>query len=136
MRKVMGIIVGLAFAAVLTNTFWTTAIGWFPPKLPDTIDEAAARAFVMTMPASGQAAIAVGWLLSGLIAAFIALRVAQWRPAGWIVGGALAALAVFFVTQMVQPLWLEIASVVLPLAGTWLAERHYHRARRGDPLIN
>lgn len=136
MRKVMGIIIGLVFAAVLTNTFWTAAIGWFPPTLPDDVNEAAARAFVMAMPPGGHVAIAAGWLLTGLIAAFAALRVAQWRPAGWIAGGALAALAAFFLTQIVQPLWLEIASVLLPVAGAWLAERHYHRARRGDPLIN
>lgn len=136
MRRIIGIIIGLLFAVAVINTFWTAAIGWFPPRMPDIADEAAARAFVMGMPLGGHIAIAAGWFVTGLIAAYAALRIAQWRPAGWIAGGAPAALAAFFLTQMVQPLWLEIASVALPLAGTWLAEKHYHRARRGDPLIN
>jgi hypothetical protein len=46
------------------------------------------------------------------------------------------ATGIWNLTQLTQPLWLQAATLILPLAGAWLAERHYHRARPGDPLIN
>lgn len=136
MRKILGTITGLVFAPILVNTLWLAAFSWFPPAIPDDASEATARAFVMAMPLGGHITIAIGWFLSGLISAYAGLRVAQWRPAGWIVAAALIVLALFYWTQMVQPVWLQLLSVALPAAGAWLAERHFHRARRGDPLIN
>ena len=137
MRKVIGVLVGLIVAVLLIDTGWRAAASWFPPRLPLDADDAATLArFVMTMPAAGQAIVAAGWLLAGMVGAYAALRVAQWRPAGWIVAGFVALTAVWNLTQLVQPLWLQALSLLLPVAGAWLAEKHYHRARPGDPLIN
>ena len=46
------------------------------------------------------------------------------------------ASGIWNITQLAQPLWLQIAAIVMPLLGAWLAERHFRRARAGDPLIN
>jgi len=136
LRRAIGTIIGLIFAIILVQTFWQAAIVWFPPAVLDESNEAAVRAFVMTMPLAGQVTIAVGWFVTGLIGAYAALRVAQWRPAGRVAMALPVALAIVYWTQMTQPLWLEILSVLLPVVGAELAERHYHRARRGDPLLN
>jgi hypothetical protein len=133
MRKVIGLVV----AVLMIDTAWRLAASWYPPTLPaDADDVATLQGFVMTMPLAGQAIVAIGWLLAGLIGAYAALRVAQWRPAGWIVLAFIVITAIWNMTQLTQPLWLQILSVAAPLAGAWLAERHYHRARPGDPLIN
>lgn len=137
MRKLIGVIVGMVCAVMLADTSWAAANAWFPAPIPDDASAADMLArFVMTMPLAGQVVIAAGWFVTGLVSAFAALRVAQWRPAGWIALGVVIADGVWNLSQLAQPLWLQVATVVLPLVGAWLAERHYHRARPGDPLIN
>lgn len=137
MRKVVGVVIGLVVAVLMIDTAWRLAGSWFPPRLsPDADDAATLAAFVMTMPLAGQGIVVVGWLLAGLVGAYAALRVAQWRPAGWIVVVVIELTAIWNLTQLTQPLWLQILSIVAPIAGAWLAELHYHRARPGDPLIN
>ena len=87
----------------------------------------------MDMPLAGQAIIAAGWLVGGLTGAFAALRIGQWRPGGWIVAVLLVAAGLWNVTSLAHPIWLAAATLILPLLGAWLAERHFHRARPGDP---
>lgn len=137
MRRIIGTIVGLALAIALIDGAWALADTWFPAPIASDADDAEMLAqFVMAMPLAGQAIIAAGWLLAGLVGAFAALRIEQWRPGGWIVAAVLVAAGLWNLTQLAQPWWLWGATLVLPVAGTWLAERHFHRARPGDPLIN
>jgi hypothetical protein len=137
MRRIIGTIIGLVLAVALIDGAWELAERWFPAAIaPDASDQEMLARFVMAMPLTGQAIIAAGWLLAGLIGAFAALRVGQWRPGGWIVAIVLAAAGLWNLTQLAQPFWLQGATLALPLLGAWLAERHFHRARAGDPLIN
>ena len=137
MRRIIGIIIGLVLAVALIDGAWELAERWFPAAIAaDASDREMLARFVMGMPLAGQVIIAAGWLLAGLVGAFAALRIAQWRPGGWIVALVLVADGVWNLTQLTQPLWLQGATLILPIAGMWLAERHFHRARPGDPLIN
>jgi|GEM_PF-1529144 len=137
MRKIIGTIVGLALAIALVDGSWELAGRWYPAAIaPDASDQDMLAHFVMGMPLAGQSIIAAGWLLAGLIGAFIALRIGQWRPGGWIAAVVVVATGVWNLTQLAQPLWLQAATLILPVVGAWLAERHFHRARPGDPLIN
>jgi hypothetical protein len=137
MRRIIGTIIGLVLAIALIDGAWELAERWFPAAIPaDASDREMLARFVMAMPPAGQAIIAAGWLLAGLVGAFAALRIGQWRPGGWIVALVLVADGVWNLTQLTQPLWLQGATLILPIAGMWLAEWHFHRARPGDPLIN
>lgn len=137
MRRIVGTIVGLALAIALIDGAWALAEYWFPAAIAaDASDREMLARFVMAMPLAGQTIIAAGWLLAGLTGAFAVLRIAQWRPGGWIVALVVVADGVWNLTQLAQPLWLQGATLILPLLGAWLAERHFHRARPGDPLIN
>jgi hypothetical protein len=137
MRRIVGTIIGLVLAIALIDGAWELAERWFPAAVaPDASDQEMLARFVMAMPLAGQAIIAAGWLFAGLIGAFAALRIGQWRPGGWIVAIVVVATGVWNLTQLAQPLWLQGATMILPLLGAWLAERHFHRARPGDPLIN
>ena len=73
---------------------------------------------------------------AALVGGYAALRVAQWRGAGRVVRVFILATAIWNLSQLTQPLWLQLLSVVAPVAGAWLAERHYRRAQPGDPLLN
>ena len=137
MRRIIGTIIGLVLAIALIDGAWELAARWFPAATPaDASDREMLARFVMAMPLAGQAIIAAGWLLAGLVGAFAALRIGQWRPGGWIVALVLVADGVWNLTQLTQPLWLQGATLILPIAGMWLAEWHFHRARPGDPLIS
>lgn len=137
MRKTIGTIIGIGFAIVLIDTFWDFANSWFPAPIASDADAAELLArFVMAMPLAGQLTLAAGWFVTGFVSAYAGLRVAQWRPAGWVAGAVVVAVALWDLSQLAQPVWLQIASIVLPAAGTWFAERIFHRARPGDPLIN
>jgi len=136
MRKVIGIIVGLVIAVALIDLSWNLAARWFPSPIDPMADTDMLATYVIRMPLAGKLLVTIGWLIAGLAAAFAALRIAQWRPAGWIVGGLIVVLGLWNLTQLAQPWWMQAMSVVAPLIGCWLAERHFHRARPGDPLIN
>ena len=136
MRRIIGIIVGLVIAIALIDVSWSLAARWFPSPVDPNSDAEMLTSYVVRMPLGGQGIVTAGWFLAGLVAAFAALRIGQWRPAGWIVGALIALLGIWNFTQLAQPLWMQAMSVVAPLLGCWLAERHFHRARPGDPLIN
>jgi hypothetical protein len=136
MRKVIGIIVGLIIAIALIDVSWALVARWFPSPIDPGSDIDMLATYVIRMPLSGQLLVAVGWCLAGFAAAFAALRISQWRPAGWIVGVLIVVLGIWNLTQLAQPLWMQAMSFVAPLLGCWLAERHFHRARPGDPLLN
>jgi hypothetical protein len=137
MRRIIGTVIGLVLAIALIDGAWEIANRWFPAQIsPDASDHEMLARFVMGMPLPGQLMIAAGWLFASLVGAFAVLRIAQWRPGGWIVALIVMADGVWNLTQIAQPMWLQGATLILPLLGAWLAERHFHRARPGDPLIN
>ncbi|MEO5938598.1 MAG: hypothetical protein ABIQ43_06260 [Sphingomonas sp.] len=136
MRKVIGIIVGLAIAIALIDLAWGLAARWFPSPIDPGADTDMLATYVIRMPLTGQLLVAAGWFVAGLAAAFAALRISQWRPAGWIVGVLIVVLGIWNLTQLAQPLWMQAMSFIAPMTGCWLAERHFHRARPGDPLLN
>ena len=135
-RRIIGILVGLAIAVLLIDGAWGLAGRWFPsPVSPDSDDVTTLAGFVIAMPFAGKLLVVAGWLVAGFVAAFAALRIAQWRPAGWIVAALIVALDLWNATQLAQPIWMLAMNAIAPFAGAWAAERHFHRARRGDPLI-
>jgi MFS family permease len=137
MRKVIGIIVGLVIAIALIDLSWALVARWFPSPIdPSGPDAEMLAGYVIRMPLGGQLLVVVGWFVAGFAASFAALRISQWRPAGWIVGVLIVVLGIWNLTQLAQPLWMQAMSFVAPLIGCWLAERHFHRARPGDPLLN
>lgn len=136
MRRIIAIIVGLVVAVAVIDISWGLAARWFPSPIDPNSDAEMLAYYVVRMPIGGQLLVSGGWFVAGLMAAFAALRISQWRPAGWVVGGLIIALGVWNLTQLAQPLWMQAMSVVAPLLGCFLAERHFHRARPGDPLIN
>ena len=135
LRRSISIIIGIALAIALVDGAWHLAGRWFPLTADDFFGGANDIPSIVTMPLPGMLLIALGWLLAGLAGAFAALRVGQWRPAGWIVTSIIVAMNVWNIRAVAQPNWLMITALIAPLVGGWLAERHFHRARPGDPLI-
>ena len=134
-RKIIGIVVGLAIAVLLIDGAWALAARWFPSPLDPNADVDILATFVIRMPLAAKLLVVGGWLIASYAAVFMALRLSQWRPAGWVVAGVVVAFGVWNVTQLAQPWWMLAMNFVAPIGGAWLAERHFHRARPGDPLL-
>ena len=135
-RRAVGVVIGLALAIALVDAGWHLAGRWFPPTLYDSFGVIDDAPTIVRMPLAGMMIIALAWFSAGLVGAFAALRIAQWRPAGWVVASLIVVMNLWTGVIVTEPIWLMLASVVAPLIGCWLAERHFHRARPGDPLLN
>lgn len=135
MSKVIGIVAGLAAAFLVIFGVEAIDAMLYPLPVIESDDPAAFAQIIAAMPLFAKLLVVAGYLLGALVGAAAALRLSQWRPAGWIVAGVTAASGVASVIMIPHPLWMQIAAVVAPLLGGWLAERHFHRARPGDPLI-
>ena len=122
-RRIIGILVGLAIAVLLIDGAWGLAGRWFPsPVSPDSDDVTTLAGFVLAMPFAGKLLVVAGWLVAGFVAAFAALRIAQWRPAGWIVAALIVALDLWNATR----LWRN-------RLGCWRSMRSRRWPARGPP---
>ncbi|MDB5677700.1 hypothetical protein [Sphingomonas bacterium] len=135
MNKVFGVIAGLAAAFVTIFAIEAIDTMLYPLPTVESDDPAALAHIIAAMPFFAKLLVVAGFLLGALFGAAVALRLSQWRPSGWIVAGIIAAGGLSTVITIPHPLWMQVASVAVPLIGGWLAERHFHRARPGDPLI-
>jgi alpha/beta superfamily hydrolase len=90
---------------------------------------------IVNTPLTGQMLLVGGFLFGAFVGAAVALRLSQWRPSGWLIAGLIAVGGIASAIMVPHPLWMQIASVAAPFVGGWLAERIFHRARPGDPLI-
>lgn len=135
MKKIFSVIAGLAAAFVTIFAIEALDTMLYPLPMVESDDPAALAQIIVAMPMFAKLLVVAGFLLGALIGAGVALRLSQWRPSGWIVAGVIAAGGLSTVIMIPHPLWMQIAAVAAPLLGGWLAERHFHRARPGDPLI-
>lgn len=128
-RRVVAVVIGVLAANLMILGFET--IGAILFSNPGAASEAA----FLAMPLGGQGVVVLGWVGGTLFGALVALRVAQWRPGGWIVALAIIASGIRNLTQLPYPFWMQVATIAAPLAGGWLAQRWFHRARPGDALL-
>jgi hypothetical protein len=135
MNKIIGVIAGLiaAFVVIFGVEWIDTTL--YPLPVIESDDPAQLAKVILAMPFTAKLLVVGGFLLGAFVGAAVALRLSQWRPSGWMIAALIAAGGAWTVIVIPHPLWMQIASVAAPLAGGWLAERMFHRARPGDPLI-
>ncbi|WP_375398211.1 hypothetical protein [uncultured Sphingomonas sp.] len=136
MRRVAAIVVAVIVAILAVSLVEWLGYLAFPADLPvDSADRAALAQAMAGVPLSAKLIVVFGWVAGTYVGASIALRLAQWRPVGWIVAAIVITGGVWNLIQLPHPWWMQVMTVVAPLAGCWLAERRHRRARPGDPLI-
>lgn len=136
MRKLLGIIIGAAFAFAIL-----AAIGWcadqlFPSMIDISVDDETAVATVIADKTMLEKILWVApWLLGSFGGAWLALRICDWKWAGWIVAGLMMAFAITDILGLPHPLWMQACAILLPLLGGWLAIRIHHKPYPGEPLL-
>ena len=135
MNKIIGVIAGLIAALVVIFGVEWIDTALYPLPLVESDDPAALTQVILAMPLGAKLLIVGGYPLGAFVGSAVALRLSQWRPSGWIVAGVIALGGIASVITIPRPVWMQVASVAAPIVGGWLAERIFHRARPGDPLI-
>lgn len=136
MRKTIAIIVGTLIAFALIAGFEAVSSALYPVSgdIPAT-DHDTLVALVASIPFPAKLIVAAGWLVASFAGAWLCLRIGDWAIGGWIVTGVFLAAGLVEQFSFPHPLWMQLASVALPLLGGWLAQRLHHKPYPGEPLL-
>jgi ABC-type transport system involved in cytochrome bd biosynthesis fused ATPase/permease subunit len=75
------------------------------------------------VPTGMLAFVAFAYFLSAALGGAIAARISRQSWTAWVIAILVAAGAAYSLTQLPQPLWMQIASIVAPLLGGLVASR-------------
>ncbi|MES2096606.1 MAG: hypothetical protein V4459_07580 [Pseudomonadota bacterium] len=135
MNRVIGLIAGLIAAfAVIFGVEWIDT-NLYPLPVIESDDPGELAKIILAMPLAAKVLVVGGFFSGAFVGGAVALRLSQWRPSGWIIAIVIALGGIASVMMIPHPVWMRVAAVVAPFVGGWLAERIFHRARPGDPLI-
>ena len=136
MRRILGIVLGAAAAIAIMLALEAIAHTLYPVDTDVESATSATLADVMSaVPLPARIIVVLGWFLAAFAGAWLALRICDWRPAGWIVAALILAGGIANLLALPHPLWMQVAAIVAPLAGGWLAQRVHHKPYRGEPLL-
>ena len=135
MKKFVAVVVGIAVAFLLVATSDWIGSWLFPIDNVNSADPGMLADYIAGMPIAAKMIIAGGWLIAPLAGAWLALRIADWRPGGWIVATVFLAAGLMNQFVLPHPLSMQIGAVVLPLLGGWLAQRLHRKPYPGEPLL-
>lgn len=112
-RRVAGVLAGLVVAVVVMLALEGLAhtIGGGRPATVEA----------MSLPT--KLTVMAALFLGSLAGALVAMRVAQWRGAAAFVTGFVLAGAIANLFAIPHPLWMQVASVVLPNLALYVARR-------------
>lgn len=135
MRKMFGTLAGIV-AAIIIMLAIEYAEGWlYPPVSYGDDDPAAAAMLIIGLPLPAKFILMAGWAVGTFGGAWLALRINDWRWSGVIVALVVIADRVASFVALPYPWWMEVAAVVLPVIGGWLAIRLHHKPYPGEPLL-
>ena len=122
MGKVLGVIAGLV--AMLVISIAVQMLGPIVHPVPTGMEaKEAMAAWVATATVPAHLITAAAWLLGALGGGWLALRISSWAAAAWIVAVLDVAMALAQTLRADYPVWMQVAAVVAPLLGGWLAMR-------------
>jgi hypothetical protein len=142
LRRFLGTIVGILAALAVLYLVGLVDLALYPAPTLDPDGDAAAPA--LAMPLGAMLFVIAGWLLAPLVGVLIALRIDHWDASAWILIVLCGVASLGNAMLLPSSAWMEIASVVAPVAGgviglglsrRWLARRYargrVHSAGRG-----
>ena len=111
LRKVGGVVAGiLVFVAIVS-----------------VLEMLAHQLFSMSpegrIPAGLHVFVAFAYFLASLGGGFVAGRIGREHWAAWVIALLVAAGAAFTLTRFTHPVWMQIASILAPLIGGFIASR-------------
>jgi hypothetical protein len=136
MRRALGTVMGTIAAMLLIWAIELVAHRLYP--FPDTIETASRAELAAVMDSistTAKAIVVFAWFTGAFCGAWLALRISDWRWSGWIVVLLLIAGGIANLIAIPHPLWMQAATVAVPILGGWIARRLHHKPYRGEPLL-
>ncbi len=92
------------------------------PATLDFSDEAAARAYISTLPLGAFLFVGGAWFIGALGGTFAACKIGRAKPAVYalVVGGFVLAATAANLVMIPHPVWFSIAGIVGIIIATWL----------------
>lgn len=116
MRKLLGVLFGTAIGLAAVAGLAKLNLILFPWPDFDWRSPQAWGDAIAAEPTTALAMIAGSWAVATLLGGLIAVRIANWAAAGWIVTLLLAGAGAASILLVPQPLWMQVAAVLAPLA--------------------
>ena len=124
LRTVIGIVagVGMTIATISLCEYVGHLIWPLPPGLDPMKPDQMAQ-ILAAMPFAAKLSIAVGWFLGTLVGGFVALGLSKRTWAPWPIAALVIAGGIANGLMFPHPLWMDVAAVVAPVLGAWIATR-------------
>jgi hypothetical protein len=131
MRRIAGILAGAVAAVLVISLVEYVGHLAMPATVPAIGDSAALETYIAAMPPAMRALVVFGWFLGALTGGAVALTIARWTHAPWFVAGLVAIGGIVSAVQVPSPMWMQLASVLAPALGGWVAVHFGRRALAG-----
>jgi hypothetical protein len=122
-QKVFGTIAGIVTAfAIMVCVDLVAMTLHAPPAGMSPGPEATAR-WLSGAPLAALLFIVAAWFLAAFGGGLIGRIAARWQTAAWVVAGVILISALAGAFRPPHPVWMQIAALVAPLLGGYLASR-------------
>ena len=125
-RTLLAVVAGVVVAwLVIVLSQIAGAAAYPPPPGLDVTDPQQLAAFIGAAPPVAMAFVVAGYVLAAWLGGWIAARISRSHPrtAALLVGLLVLAGVVANMVMIPHPLWMILASTLLPLPAAWLGAR-------------
>lgn len=123
-RRIAGLLAGLVVMALTVALAEGVGQALFPPPAGLDVTNPDDQARLMeVIPLGAKISVVVAWFLGALAGSAVAMIVGRTVLLGWVIGIVMGALSLFTTQMFPHPLWMVIASVVLPLVAVLVAKK-------------
>ncbi|MGV8929132.1 MAG: hypothetical protein ACOH1E_05240 [Brevundimonas sp.] len=121
LRLVSGLIAGVVAAFVVMMALELIGFFMFPPPAGlNPADAEDVRQMMAAAPLAAKVWVVFGWFVAAVAGGWLARRLTRWHRAGWVIVGLIVLGGVFNLIQIPHPLWMQIATFVVPMLAGWI----------------
>lgn len=135
LKIIAGLVAGFAVALASIYVIWLVGLQIYP--LPPASGSAGLERWgelIPTLPTGAQLFIVLSWFGGAFLGTLTAIQVSRRYWPGWIIAAFVGCTAIANIFEYAIPDWMQIAAVVVPIAGAVLASHAAKRSLRGAPL--
>ena len=124
LRTILGIVAGVVLAFVVMMALEMAGHAMMPPPAGlDPADPEDLKQMVASVSLAAKAWVVFGWFAAAIAGGWLARRISRTGWAGWVIAGLIVVGGIANFMMIPHPLWMQIASIAVPLIGGWIVTR-------------